>query len=124
MQCAAHHAHGDVTRAPACLARQNPRVGETSQTEGPRLSQQPDNTIAVLDAGSSKVRALVAEIHEGALRYRGHGVVDSAGMRKGLIADLSPAASAWIARRSWPKIPRRPPLKNAWSRWADRTFAA
>lgn len=58
------------------------------------MSQQPDNTIAVLDAGSSKVRALVAEIHEGALRYRGHGVVDSAGMRKGLIADLSPAASA------------------------------
>jgi cell division protein FtsA len=58
------------------------------------LSQQPDNTIAVLDAGSSKVRALVAEINEGALRYRGHGVVESAGMRKGLIADLSPAASA------------------------------
>ncbi|MGB7170819.1 MAG: cell division protein FtsA, partial [Acidobacteriaceae bacterium] len=58
------------------------------------MSQQPDNTIAVLDAGSSKVRALVAEINEGALRYRGHGVVESAGMRKGLIADLSPAASA------------------------------
>ncbi|HZZ40069.1 MAG TPA: cell division protein FtsA [Acidobacteriaceae bacterium] len=58
------------------------------------MSQQPDNTIAVLDAGSSKVRALVAEINEGALRYRGHGIVDAAGMRKGLIADLSPAASA------------------------------
>jgi cell division protein FtsA len=58
------------------------------------LSQHPENMIAVLDAGSSKVRALVAEINEGALRYRGHGVVDSAGMRKGLIADLSPAASA------------------------------
>ncbi len=58
------------------------------------MSQHPENMIAVLDAGSSKVRALVAEINEGALRYRGHGVVDSAGMRKGLIADLSPAASA------------------------------
>ncbi|HEX4038350.1 MAG TPA: cell division protein FtsA [Acidobacteriaceae bacterium] len=58
------------------------------------MSQQPDNILAVLDAGSSKVRVLVAEIQEGALRYRGHGIVDAAGMRKGLIADLNPAASA------------------------------
>jgi cell division protein FtsA len=58
------------------------------------MSQQPDNIIAVLDAGSSKVRVLVAEIHEGALRYRGHGIVDATGMRKGVIADLNPAASA------------------------------
>jgi len=55
---------------------------------------QPDNIIAVLDAGSSKVRALIAEIHEGALRYRGHGVVDAVGMRKGLISELAPAAGA------------------------------
>jgi len=58
------------------------------------MSQQPENIIAVLDAGSSKIRVLVAEIHEGALRYRGHGVVDAAGMRKGLIADIGPAAAA------------------------------
>ncbi len=58
------------------------------------MSQQPDNIIAVLDAGSSKVRVLVAEIFEGALRYRGHGTADAAGMRKGLIADLRPAAEA------------------------------
>ena len=57
------------------------------------MSQQ-DNIIAVLDAGSSKVRAMIAEIHEGALRYRGHGVADAAGMRKGLISDLGPAAAA------------------------------
>jgi cell division protein FtsA len=57
------------------------------------VSQQ-DNIIAVLDAGSSKVRAMIAEVHEGALRYRGHGVADAAGMRKGLISDLGPAASA------------------------------
>ena len=42
------------------------------------MSQQPENIIAVLDAGSSKIRVLVAEIHEGALRYRGHGIVDAA----------------------------------------------
>ena len=57
------------------------------------MSQQ-DNVIAVLDAGSSKIRVLIAEVHEGALRYRGHGVADAAGMRKGLIADLAPACSA------------------------------
>lgn len=57
------------------------------------MSQQ-DNIIAVLDAGSSKVRVLIAEVHEGALRYRGHGIADAAGMRKGLISDLAPAAAA------------------------------
>ena len=58
------------------------------------MSQQPENILAVLDAGSAKVRVLIAEIHEGALRYRGHGVAPAAGMRKGLIADLRPAAEA------------------------------
>ncbi|HEV2280332.1 MAG TPA: cell division protein FtsA [Acidobacteriaceae bacterium] len=58
------------------------------------MSQQPENILAVLDMGSSKVRVLIAEIHEGALRYRGHGVADAAGMRKGLIANLKPAAEA------------------------------
>ena len=57
------------------------------------MSQQ-DNIIAVLDAGSSKVRVLIAEVYEGALRYRGHGIADAAGMRKGLVADLAPAAAA------------------------------
>ena len=35
---------------------------------------------------------LVAELHEGALRYRAHSVVDAEGMRKGLISDLLPAS--------------------------------
>lgn len=48
--------------------------------------------IAVLDLGSAWTRMLVAEVQEGALRYRGHGIVASAGMRKGLIADIAPAA--------------------------------
>jgi cell division protein FtsA len=58
------------------------------------MSQQPENLIAVLETGSSKTRVLVAELNEGALRYRGHGIVDSAGTRKGLIAELLPAADA------------------------------
>ncbi|WP_446742399.1 cell division protein FtsA [Silvibacterium acidisoli] len=58
------------------------------------MSQHPDNLIAVVDMGSSKTRVLIAEINDGALRYRGHGIVDSAGTRKGVIAELRPAAES------------------------------
>jgi cell division protein FtsA len=58
------------------------------------VNQKPDNLITVLDAGSSKSIVLVAELHEGVLRYRGHGVEASRGMRKGLISELGPAAEA------------------------------
>jgi len=58
------------------------------------MSQRQDNSIAVLDIGSAWTRVLVADLNEGAMRYRGHGVVESAGMRKGLIAKLAPAAKA------------------------------
>lgn len=58
------------------------------------MSQKTENLIAVLDAGSSKFRVLIAEILEGALRYRGHAIVEAAGMRKGVVADLGPATAA------------------------------
>jgi cell division protein FtsA len=58
------------------------------------MSHRPDNLIVVLDVGSANTRVLAADLNEGSLRYRGHGVVESAGMRKGLIADLAPAARA------------------------------
>jgi cell division protein FtsA len=58
------------------------------------MSQKQDNLIVVLDIGSAWTRVLAADLNEGALRYRGHGVVESAGMRKGLIADLGPAFKA------------------------------
>ncbi len=60
------------------------------------MEQKPEGLITVLDAGSSKIRVLVAELNDGALRYRGHGVVQARGMRKGLIADLGPAAKSII----------------------------
>ena len=71
------------------------------------MSQTQDNMIVVLDIGSAHTRVLAADLNEGAMRYRGHGVVESAGMRKGLIAELAPAAKAvkaaneqaeWVAR--------------------------
>ena len=58
------------------------------------MSQRPENLIVALDMGSACTRVLAADLNEGSLRYRGHGVVESAGMRKGLIAELAPAAKA------------------------------
>jgi cell division protein FtsA len=58
------------------------------------MSQKQDNLIVVLDIGSAWTRVLAADLNEGSLRYRAHGIVESAGMRKGLIAELAPAAKA------------------------------
>jgi cell division protein FtsA len=58
------------------------------------MSQKQDNLIVVLDIGSAWTRVLAADLNEGSLRYRGHGVVESGGMRKGLIAELGPAFKA------------------------------
>ena len=58
------------------------------------MTPKPENLITVLDAGSQKSCVLVAEVADGVLRYRGHGIERSQGMRKGLIAELGPAAEA------------------------------
>src|SRR6201998_1924213 len=56
------------------------------------MSQKQDNLIVVLDIGSAWTRVLAADLNEGAMRYRGHGGVESAGMRKVLMGELRPAA--------------------------------
>lgn len=61
------------------------------------MSDRSDSLIAVVDVGSARTRVLIADLNDGALRYAGHGVAESAGMRKGLIADLVPAIQS-IAR--------------------------
>jgi cell division protein FtsA len=58
------------------------------------MSQRQDDLIVALDIGSASTRVLVAELYENALRYCGLGVAASAGMRKGMIAELGPAAKA------------------------------
>jgi cell division protein FtsA len=58
------------------------------------MNQKQDNLIVALDVGSSWTRVLAADLNENSLRYRGHGIVPSAGMRKGMIAELGPAARA------------------------------
>jgi cell division protein FtsA len=58
------------------------------------MSHRQDNLIVALDVGSSWTRVLAAELVDNALRYCGHGMTPSAGMRRGLIAELGPAAKA------------------------------
>ena len=58
------------------------------------MNARQENLITVVDAGSSKICVLVAELQDGVLRYRGHGIEAARGMRKGLIAELGPAAEA------------------------------
>ena len=52
------------------------------------------NFITAIDVGSSKTSVLVAEVSESGLRYRGHGMSESKGLRKGVITDLEKAASS------------------------------
>jgi len=58
------------------------------------MNTRSENLITVLDAGGSKSCVLVAELADGVLRYRGHGIEASQGMRRGMISELAPAADA------------------------------
>jgi cell division protein FtsA len=50
--------------------------------------------LTAIDVGSAKTCALTAEVTDNGLRYRGHGVAESRGSRKGVIVDLEKAVSA------------------------------
>src|SRR6266487_3242687 len=53
-----------------------------------------ENFLTAIDVGSAKTCVLVAEITENGLRYRGHGLADSRGSRKGVIVDLEKAVAS------------------------------
>jgi len=57
-------------------------------------AQSHQNTVTVLDIGSAKTIALIAEVTDTGLRYRGHGIADSRGSRKGIIVELDKAAES------------------------------
>src|SRR5215471_13057553 len=50
--------------------------------------------ITVLDVGSAKTAALICQASETGLRYRGHGVVESRGSRKGVIVEQDKAVQS------------------------------
>jgi cell division protein FtsA len=58
------------------------------------MANQYQNLLTAIDVGSAKTCVLVAEATEGGLRYRGHGLAESRGSRKGIIVDLDKAVAS------------------------------
>ena len=55
------------------------------------MNKDQHNLLTAIDVGSAKTCALVAEVTDSGPRYRGHGVCESRGSRKGVIVDLEKA---------------------------------
>src|SRR5579871_4592457 len=58
------------------------------------MGNQQTHFLTAIDVGSAKTCVLVAEVTEGGLRYRGHGLAESRGSRKGIIVELEKAVSS------------------------------
>jgi cell division protein FtsA len=58
------------------------------------MGNQHPNLLTAIDVGSAKTCVLVAEITDSGLRYRGHGVAESRGSRKGIIVELEKAVGS------------------------------
>jgi len=58
------------------------------------MGTQSEHLLTAIDVGSAKTCVLAAEVTENGLRYRGHGVAESRGSRKGVIVDLEKAIAA------------------------------
>jgi cell division protein FtsA len=58
------------------------------------MGKRYQHLLTAIDVGSAKTCALVAEITDSGLRYRGHGVAESRGSRKGVIVELDKAVGA------------------------------
>jgi cell division protein FtsA len=58
------------------------------------MAKAKDNLLTAVDVGSAKTVAIMAEITDGGLRYRAHGISPSRGSRRGIIVDLDKAAAS------------------------------
>src|ERR1700680_1768048 len=58
------------------------------------MTSHEPNFITAIDVGSAKTAVLVAERSEHGLRYRGHGIAESRGLRKGVITELDKAVAS------------------------------
>ena len=68
--------------------------GDFQGTSTIGMGNQHENFLTAIDVGSAKTCVLVAEITDNGLRYRGHGVAESRGSRKGVIVDLEKAVGS------------------------------
>ncbi|HUK25183.1 MAG TPA: cell division protein FtsA [Terriglobales bacterium] len=58
------------------------------------MANGQQNLLTAIDVGSAKTCVLVAEVTESGVRYRGHGVAESRGSRKGVIVELEKAVGS------------------------------
>jgi len=58
------------------------------------MGNQYEHLLTAIDVGSANTRVLVAEMTDNGLRYRGHGVAESRGSRKGVIVELEKAVGS------------------------------
>jgi cell division protein FtsA len=58
------------------------------------MANQQGSFLTAIDVGSAKTCALMVEVTEGGLRYRGHGMAESRGSRKGVIVELDKAVAS------------------------------
>jgi cell division protein FtsA len=77
------------------------------------MAKQNENILSVVDIGTAKTVALVAEITDAGLRYRGHGIAASRGSRKGIIVDLDKAAASVQKAMDEAELTAEVPLEHA-----------
>src|ERR1700746_4075702 len=58
------------------------------------MANQQGSFLTAIDVGSAKTVALMVEVTDSGLRYRGHGIAESRGSRKGVIVELDKAVAA------------------------------
>src|SRR6195256_3970841 len=58
------------------------------------MGNQQGTFLTAIDVGSANTCALMVEMTDNGLRYRGHGVAESRGSRKGVIVELDKAVAA------------------------------
>ncbi len=58
------------------------------------MANQQGSFLTAIDVGSAKTCAVMVEVTDNGLRYRGHGVAESRGSRKGVIVELDKAVAA------------------------------
>jgi len=78
------------------------------------MANQHEHLLTAIDVGSAKTCALAAEITDGGLRYRGHGVAESRGSRKGVIVDLDKAVGSIQKAVEQAEDAAGAPIEHAW----------
>ena len=58
------------------------------------IGEKSESILTAIDIGSAKTVAVAVEATESGLRYRGHGIAESRGSRKGVIVDLEKALTS------------------------------